>query len=490
MSTESQDKFGAFPLALTYDDVLMAPCYSEVVPNEVSLSTQLTREISLTIPLISSAMDTVTESGTAIAMAREGGIGVIHKNLSIAEQVREVSRVKRSESHMITDPITIKPDAALHEVRELMGEHGISGVPVVENEKMVGIITSRDLRFEENWHQRVSDVMTHNPVTAPEGTTLDEARTVLHANKIEKLPIVDQSGALIGLITIRDLLQNVASPNATKDDAGRLRVAAAIGATGESFERARALLQAGADAIVIDTAHGHSKNVLSAVAKVRGEFPNANIIAGNVATAEATEALIQAGADAVKVGIGPGSICTTRIVAGVGVPQLSAVYQCAKVGQHHGVPIIADGGIKHSGDAVKALAAGASTVMLGSMLAGTDESPGDRVIYQGRAYKVYRGMGSLEAMRRGSRDRYAQEDIEDQKLVPEGIEGRVAYKGPVQTVIHQLLGGIRSGMGYVGSPTLTTLRKNVQFVRITNAGWRESHVHDVEITKEAPNYNR
>jgi len=332
--------------------------------------------------------------------------------------------------------------------------------------------------------------MTHDPVTAPEGTTLDEARTVLHANKIEKLPIVDQSGALIGLITIRDLLQNVASPNATKDDAGRLRVAAAIGATGESFERARALLQAGADAIVIDTAHGHSKNVLSAVAKVRGEFPNANIIAGNVATAEATEALIQAGADAVKVGIGPGSICTTRIVAGVGVPQLSAVYQCAKVGQHHGVPIIADGGIKHSGDAVKALAAGASTVMLGSMLAGTDESPGDRVIYQGRAYKVYRGMGSLEAMRRGSRDRYAQEDIEDQKLVPEGIEGRVAYKGPVQTVIHQLLGGIRSGMGYVGSPTLTTLRKNVQFVRITNAGWRESHVHDVEITKEAPNYNR
>jgi len=490
MSIESQDKFGAFPIGLTYDDVLMTPCYSEVVPSEVSLGTQLTRDITLTIPLISSAMDTVTESGTAIAIAREGGIGVIHKNLTIDEQVREVRRVKRSESHMITDPITIKPDAALHEVRELMREHGISGVPVIEKNVMVGIITSRDLRFEQNWHQRVADVMTHKPVTAPDGTTLDEARAILHANKIEKLPIVDNDGALIGLITIRDLLQNVASPNATKDDAGRLRVAGAIGATGNSFERAGALLQAGVDAVVIDTAHGHSKNVLQAVARVRGEFPNANIIAGNVATAEATEALIKAGANAVKVGIGPGSICTTRIVAGVGVPQLSAVLQCAEVGHHHGVPIIADGGIKHSGDAVKALAAGASTVMLGSMLAGTDESPGDRVIYQGRAYKVYRGMGSLEAMRRGSRDRYAQEDIEDQKLVPEGIEGRVPYKGPVQTVIHQLLGGIKSGMGYVGAPTLATLRKNVRFVRITSAGWRESHVHDVEITKEAPNYNR
>jgi IMP dehydrogenase len=481
----------AIPFGLTYDDVLLRPRFSEILPKDVNMASRFTPSISLAIPLVSAAMDTVTGSLMAIAMAREGGIGVVHKNMSIEEQVREVRRVKKYESKMITDPITIGPDRLLSEVRRLMDDHGISGVPVVEGPKLVGIITSRDLRFEQNLDQRVDDVMTRELVTATGGTTLNEAREILHRAKVEKLPIVDKNRHLIGLITIRDLLKKVAYPNATKDDNGRLRVAAAVGVSGDSFERASALLEAGVDAVVIDTAHGHSANVVKALSVLRGLHGAANIVVGNVATAEAVDFLAKEGASAVKVGIGPGSICTTRMIAGIGVPQLTAVLECAVVGAKHGIPIIADGGVKYSGDVVKALAAGAGSVMMGSMLAGTAEAPGDQILYQGRSYKVYRGMGSIGAMRKGSKDRYFQEHaLDDEKLVPEGIEGRVPYKGPADVVIHQMVGGIRSGMGYVGGADLASLRERAQFVRITPAGLRESHVHDVEVTKEAPNYKR
>jgi IMP dehydrogenase len=477
--------------ALTYDDVLLQPAYSEVMPKDVSLSSSFTRKIKLSIPLVSAAMDTVTGSSMAIAMARAGGIGVIHKNLSIEKQAAQVERVKKYETHVIGDPITVDPSRPLREARAVMEEYHISGVPVVEGRRLVGILTSRDLRFEENFDQSVGDVMTTDLVTARKGTTLREARTMLHKAKVEKLPLVNESGDLVGLITIRDILSRAAYPNATKDAMGRLRVAAAVGASAEADERAAALFEAGADAIVIDTAHGHSKNVLTTLARLRGRYPDAELIAGNVATAEATSALVSEGASAVKVGIGPGSICTTRIVAGVGVPQLTAVIECSRAGATKGVPVIADGGVKYSGDAVKALAAGGATVMVGSVLAGTEEAPGDRIIYQGRAYKVYRGMGSLSAMAGGSKDRYFQEDTKDVgKLVPEGIEGRVPYKGPAEAVLHQILGGVRAGMGYLGAADLPALRENARFVKITGAGLRESHVHDVEITKAAPNYNR
>ncbi len=477
--------------ALTYDDVLLRPAYSEVMPKDVCLGSSLTGRIKLAIPLVSAAMDTVTGSSMAIVLARAGGIGVIHKNLDVDQQAAQVARVKKYETHIIGDPITIDPVRPLREARALMEEFNISGVPVVEEGRLVGILTSRDLRFEENFEQRVGDVMTTELVTAREDTTLREARTMLHKAKVEKLPLVDERGSLVGLITIRDILSRAAYPDATKDAKGRLRVAAAVGASPEADERAAALLEAGADAIVIDTAHGHSKNVIATLGRLRGRYPDAQLIAGNVATAEATSALVSEGASAVKVGIGPGSICTTRIVAGVGVPQLTAVMECSETAARGGVPVIADGGIKYSGDAVKALAAGGATVMVGSVLAGTEEAPGDRIIYQGRAYKVYRGMGSLSAMAGGSKDRYFQEDTKEVgKLVPEGIEGRVPYKGPAEAVLHQILGGIRAGMGYLGAQDLEALRENARFVKITGAGLRESHVHDVEITKAAPNYNR
>ncbi len=478
-------------LRLTYDDVLLLPGYSEILPRDVSISSQFTSEISLAVPLVSSAMDTVTESAMAISMAREGGLGVIHKNLTIEEQEREVRRVKKYESRMITDPIVIRPNRPLSEARQSMEDHSISGIPVVENNRLVGIVTSRDLRFEQNFEQPVSAVMTRDLVTAKIGTTLSQAREILHKSKIEKLPIIDDDGSLVGLVTVRDLLKKVAYPNATKDVEGRLRTAAAIGVSGDSLERAAALVAAGVDALVVDTAHGHSKNVVSAVESLRKNVPQVQIVVGNVATADGTKMLIEAGANAIKVGIGPGSICTTRMVAGIGVPQLSAVMECAVIGARYGVPIIADGGAKYSGDVVKALAAGASAVMMGSMLAGTEEAPGARVLFQGRVYKVYRGMGSIGAMQEGSKDRYFQEDaVDERKLVPEGIEGRVPYKGHCDAVIHQIVGGLRAGMGYVGASTIPLLQEKAQFTRITNAGLRESHVHDVEVTKEAPNYKR
>jgi len=494
MASESETKAGvieAIPFGLTYDDVLLVPGHSEVHPQDVALSGRFSKGISLTLPLVSAAMDTVTESAMAIAMAREGGIGVIHKNMSLEDQVAEVIRVKKYSARMIADPITTGPDSILADVRTIMDEYGISGVPVVDaNNKLLGIITSRDLRFEQNFDQPVGMVMTRRLVTAKKGTTVDEAREILHTAKVEKLPIVDSEGCLVGLITIRDLMKKVAYPYATKDDQGRLRAAAAVGVTGNSFERAAGLVAGGVDALVIDTAHGHSKNVIEALKKMRKAHSGVEIVVGNVATAAAAGMLASEGADAVKVGIGPGSICTTRMVAGVGVPQLTAVLDCANEAEKHGIPIIADGGIKYSGDVVKGLAAGAGCVMVGSMLAGTEESPGDQVLYQGRAYKVYRGMGSIGAMKKGSKDRYFQESSEEQKLVPEGIEGRVPFKGQVAAVLHQVAGGLRSGMGYVGAASLEDLCQKARFIRITNAGLRESHVHDVEVTKEAPNYKR
>ncbi|MEZ4302202.1 MAG: IMP dehydrogenase [Polyangiaceae bacterium] len=471
----------------TFDDVLLAPAYSEVLPSEVDVRTRLTNKIPLQIPLLSAAMDSVTEGRTAITMARAGGIGILHKNLSIADQAREVERVKRAESGMITAPVTVRPTQSLREALGVMREHDISGVPVVEGDRPVGILTARDIRFEKNLDQPVSALMTKELVTVPPGVSNDRAKELLHAHRIEKLLVVD-GGKLLGLITIKDLLQADRNPDANKDEAGRLRVGAAIGPSPDALERAGALIGAQVDVLVVDTAHGHSRGVIELVRAVKKQFSGVQVIAGNVATADGTSALIDAGADAVKVGIGPGSICTTRVVAGVGVPQITAISDCATVADKQGIPIIADGGVKYSGEVTKAIAAGASSVMVGSLFAGTDEAPGDMVLYQGRSYKVYRGMGSLGAMRKGSKDRYGQGGAADEKLVPEGIEGRVPYRGSLSSILFQLVGGLRSGMGYTGSRTIGDLRTKAQFVRITAQGLRESHVHDVIITEEAPNY--
>ncbi|WP_100405897.1 IMP dehydrogenase [Bacillus solitudinis] len=474
---------------LTFDDVLLVPAKSEILPRDVSVKTKLSDKLQLNIPLISAGMDTVTEAKMAIAIAREGGLGVIHKNMSVEEQAEHVDRVKRSESGVITNPFYLTPDRQVFDAEHLMAKYRISGVPIVNEErKLVGILTNRDLRFIEDYSILIDEVMTKdNLVTAPVGTTLQEAEKTLQKYKIEKLPLVDEQGILKGLITIKDIEKVIEFPNSAKDSQGRLVVGAAIGVSGDADVRIAALVDAGVDAIVIDTAHGHSRGVLDKVRELRDQYPDLTIIAGNVATAEATRDLIKAGASVVKVGIGPGSICTTRIVAGIGVPQITAVYDCATEARKHGVPIIADGGIKYSGDIVKALAAGGHAVMLGSLLAGVSESPGEREIYQGRQFKVYRGMGSLGAMEKGSKDRYFQENA--QKLVPEGIEGRIPYKGPLNDTIHQLIGGIRAGMGYCGTASLEDLRNNGRFIRITGAGLRESHPHDVQITKEAPNYS-
>ncbi len=477
---------------LAYDDILLVPKHSQVLPHETDLSTRLTSKISLKTPLVSSAMDTVTESATAIAMAQAGGIGVIHKNLSIEDQAREVRKVKKSESGMVTDPIWVKSSDTVGDVIAIMQKYRFSGFPVVDAGKLVGIVTGRDIRFEKQIDRPVRDVMTSDLVTAPLGTSPGEAVDIMHKHRIEKLPVLAKDGqTLAGMFTIKDILKSQEHPNASKDSAGRLLVAAAIGAGGDFMDRASALCAAGVDVLVIDTAHGHSQGVLDAVKNVKQKFGSTGVqlIAGNVATGSATLALIECGADAVKVGIGPGSICTTRIVAGIGVPQFSAVLDCARAAKAKGIPIIADGGIKYSGDVVKALAAGASSVMIGSLFAGTDEAPGELIIYQGKTYKSYRGMGSLGAMSQGSKDRYFQGNISDQgKFVPEGIEGRVAYKGPLSQQIYQLVGGIRSAMGYTGSPTIPDLQTNADFVKISNAALRESHVHDVYITREAPNY--
>jgi IMP dehydrogenase len=475
---------------LTFDDVLLVPAFSEVLPKDVEVKTRLCRGLDVNIPLVSAAMDSVTEGRAAITMAREGGIGVIHKNMTIEAQAREVERVKRAESGMILAPITARPSQSLRSALEVMREHDISGMPVVEGEQPVGILTARDIRFEQNLDQPVSALMTRELVTVPPGVGVDEAKRLLHKHRIEKLLVVDGLGKLVGLITIKDILQADKYPQAVKDEQRRLRVGAAIGPGPDRHERTAALVAAGVDVIVIDTAHGHHAGVVEAVRATKRDFSGVRIIAGNVATPEGTEALIDAGADAVKVGIGPGSICTTRVVAGVGVPQISAVRDCAKVADRLGVPIVADGGVKHSGDVTKAIAAGASSVMIGSLFAGTDEAPGDLVLYQGRSYKVYRGMGSLGAMRKGSRDRYGQGGTADEKLVPEGIEGRVPHRGSLAQILYQLIGGLRSGMGYTGCKSIAELRSKAKFVRITSQGLRESHVHDVIITEEAPNYFR
>ena len=485
-----EDKFAKE--GLTFDDVLLVPAKSNVLPRDVELKTELTSTLKLNTPLISAGMDTVTEAGMAIAMARQGGFGVIHKNMSIEEQAEMVDQVKRSESGVITDPFFLTPQHQVYDAEHLMGKYRISGVPIVnsiEERKLVGILTNRDLRFIHDYSLEISKVMTsENLITGSVGTTLEEAEGILQKHKIEKLPLVDESNILQGLITIKDIEKVIEFPNAAKDSQGRLLVGAAVGVTNDVMKRIEKLVEADVDVIVIDTAHGHSQGVLDQVKEVRREYPELNIIAGNVATAEATKALIEAGASVVKVGIGPGSICTTRVVAGVGVPQITAVYDCARAAQEYGVPIIADGGIKYSGDIVKALASGAHAVMLGSLFAGVAESPGEREIYKGRQYKVYRGMGSVGAMEAGSKDRYFQDSEDVKKLVPEGIEGRIAYKGPLEDTVHQLLGGLRSGMGYCGTKTLESLRNDAQLIRITNAGLRESHPHDVQITKEAPNY--
>lgn len=474
--------------ALTFDDVLLAPSASDVLPSEVTLRSRLTTDIEVNIPLLSAAMDSVTESATAITMAREGGVGVIHKNMSVDAQAMEVQKVKKSESGLILDPITVSPAQPLAEAVALMRKHDISGVPVVEGKRPVGILTHRDIRFAEDLSQRVADLMTKRLITAPEGTSHEEAKRLMHENRIEKLIVVDAAGNLRGLVTIKDIEKRAQHPNAAKDAHERLLVAAAIGVGGDRDARAEALAAAGVDILVIDTAHGHSSRVIASVRDIRKRYPDLQIVAGNVATAAACRALVEAGANAVKVGIGPGSICTTRVIAGVGVPQLTAILDCAEVANETGVPIIADGGIKYSGDIVKALAAGAHTVMIGSLFAGTDEAPGQQVLYQGRAYKMYRGMGSLGAMREGSSDRYFQEDGGTDKFVPEGIEGRVPYRGSLAANIYQMIGGIRSGMGYLGCPDIDALRTQPEFIRITASGLRESHVHDVIVTQEAPNY--
>ena len=484
--------------ALTFDDVLLVPRHSRVVPNQVDVATRLTRNIRLNTPIVSSAMDTVTASRLAIAMAQHGGIGIIHKNLSIVEQASEVDRVKRSESGMIVNPITLSPQHLIHEALELMKRYRISGVPITEDGqkegRLVGILTNRDLRFEDNVNRTIGEVMTREPlITVAVGTTLDEARAILHEHKVEKLLVVDRDHRLKGLITVKDLQKAVKYPSACKDALGRLRCGAAVGVTRDTLERAQALVDAHVDVIVIDTAHGHSQGVLDMVRAMRAQFPDLDLIAGNVATGAATQALIEAGVDAVKVGIGAGSICTTRVVAGIGMPMITSIAECARAANPYDIPVIADGGIRYSGDITKAVAVGASSVMIGSLFAGTDESPGEVILYQGRSFKEYRGMGSIGAMRRGSRDRYFQDDFDltastTDKLVPEGIEGRVPYKGTVAAMVHQLVGGLRAGMGYCGCADIRQLQSDAQLVRITPAGARESHVHDVVITKEAPNY--
>lgn len=481
-----EDKFAKE--GLTFDDVLLIPAKSDVLPKEVDLKTRLTNKITLNIPLMSAGMDTVTESKLAIAIAREGGIGIIHKNMSIEKQAMEVDRVKRSEHGVITDPFHLSPDHKIQDAVELMERYRISGVPITVNSKLVGIITNRDIRFEDNMERPIREVMTkENLVTAPVGTTIEEAQKILKRHKIEKLPLVDENNVLKGLITIKDIEKAVEYPNSAKDQKGRLLVGAAVGVSKDMMDRVKALIDAGVDVIVIDTAHGHSVGVLEAVARIKEAYPDVQLIAGNVATAEATRDLIKRGADCVKVGIGPGSICTTRVVAGIGVPQITAIYDCASEADKFDIPIIADGGIKYSGDIVKALAAGASVVMMGSLFAGTEESPGEKEIYQGRSYKVYRGMGSIGAMKEGSSDRYFQEDAK--KLVPEGVEGRVPYKGPLKDTVYQLLGGLRAGMGYCGVHNIEELRTKTKFIKITQAGLTESHPHDIIITKESPNYN-
>jgi IMP dehydrogenase len=478
--------------ALTFDDVLLVPSKSSVLPREVDVCTKLSRHIALNIPLISAAMDTVTESEMAVAIAREGGIGILHKNMPVSRQAEEVGRVKRSESGMILDPITVKADQRVRDVLALMNKYRISGIPVVdEANKLIGIITNRDLRFEPDEDQMVSHIMTReNLVTAPLGTKLEQAETILQKHKIEKLPVVDKRGVLHGLITFKDIQKKRKHPNACKDEHGRLRVGAAVGVTSDTTDRVKALTKAGVDVVVIDTAHGHSRGVLEMVKTIRKRFPGLELVAGNVGTADGARDVIRAGVDAVKVGIGPGSICTTRVIAGVGVPQITAILECSRVASRNGVPVIADGGIKQTGDIAKAIAAGADSVMIGGLFAGVDESPGDKVLYEGRSYKLYRGMGSLEAMKAGSKDRYFQ-DAEDelQKLVPEGIEGRVPYKGPLEDTVRQMVGGLRSAMGYCGARTVAELKANARFVRMTDAGLRESHPHDIAITKEAPNYH-
>lgn len=481
-----EDKFGK--QGLTFDDVLLIPAHSDVLPRDVDVRTRLTQNVTLNIPVMSAGMDTVTEAEMAIAMAREGGIGVIHKNMSIDEQAREVKLVKRSEHGIIVDPIYLAPDNTLSDADELMNKYHISGVPITENGKLVGIITNRDMRFETDLSRPISDIMTSKGlITAPEHTTMEEAKRILQAHRIEKLPLVDDDGHLKGLITIRDIEKMRKFPNSNKDSDGRLKVAAAIGVTSDVEDRVEALLDAKADVLVIDTAHGHSEGVLQTIRRLRKAFPHLELIAGNVATYDATKALIEAGVSAVKVGIGPGSICTTRVIAGIGVPQITAIYDCAKAAEGTGIPIIADGGIQYSGDIAKALGAGASCVMLGNLLAGTEEAPGEMIIYQGKNYKSYRGMGSLGAMQAGSKDRYFQQNAK--KLVPEGIEGRIPYKGHVSDVLFQLIGGLRASMGYCGAKDIKAMNEDTQFIQITGAGLRESHPHDVSITKEAPNYS-
>jgi len=474
---------------LTFDDVLLSPAHSEVLPSETDIRTHFSRNIQLNVPIVSAAMDTVSESQLAIAVAQQGGIGIIHKNLTISEQADEVDKVKRSESGMIVNPITMSPDDSISDALGVMEKYRISGVPITRDARLVGILTNRDLRFETNFDQKISQVMTkENLITVPVGITLEEAKKILHRHKIEKLLVVDEDYKLKGLITVKDIKKGIEFPNACKDGFGRLRVGAAIGPTTDMIARATALVNANVDVLVIDTAHGHTKNVLDAITKIKKQFPEIDVVAGNIASAEAARDLIERGVDAIKVGMGPGSICTTRIVSGAGVPQITAIDLCYKISREYGIPLIADGGIKYSGDVAKAVAAGASSVMIGSLFAGTDESPGEQVLYQGRHYKVYRGMGSLESMKRGSKDRYAQTTDDTNKMVPEGIEGRVPYRGSVSTIIHQLIGGLRAGMGYCGCKNLEEMRATTKFIRITAAGLKESHVHDVIITKEAPNY--
>jgi IMP dehydrogenase len=477
--------------AYTFDDVLIVPLKSDILPTDVRTNTRLTNQIELNVPIVSSAMDTVTESRLAIAIAQQGGMGIVHKNMPIDKQASEVDKVKRSESGMIVDPITMSPGDRIEDAVKLMSHYKISGVPITENGRLVGILTNRDLRFETRFHLPIREVMTKdNLVTVAVGTTLEEAQRILHTHRIEKLLVVDKDQNLRGLITVKDITKKIKYPLSAKDDQGRLRVGAAIGATGDFMERAAELIRAKADVIAVDTAHGHSSRVLEAVRQVKRRFPEVQLIAGNIATEEAARDVIRAGADAVKVGMGPGSICTTRVVSGVGMPQITAILNCAHAAREANIPLIADGGIKFSGDITKALAAGADSVMIGSLFAGTDESPGETILYQGRTFKAYRGMGSLGAMQQGSRDRYGQESEAPGKLVPEGIEGRVPYKGPVSSMVLQLVGGLRAGMGYCGVTTIPDLQKNTRFMKITDASLRESHVHDVFITKEAPNYQR